>query len=305
MKTFRIICDTLLVSSILILLSVQASFAVTGVQYKTAEIVFLQILHISLLIASVCNAMFQYRNRNNTFLCITLVPFTGLIIAFVLSFFDISFPVWTFFAFDSYCVMWFFYLLVIDLITNENQINSIPAIVLHTERLTLRPITKTDEADIYEYCANPEVGPNAGWKPHDNRKETRNIMKALFLNKQDIWGIIDITSGKLIGSIGLIADPLRQNDTAAMIGYALSKDYWGKGFMTEACREVLRYAFEDRKISIASVTHYPYNNRSARVIEKCGFTKEGINRRAEVRYDGTVLDKVVYSLTAEEWASKK
>lgn len=52
-----------------------------------------------------------------------------------------------------------------------------------------------------------------------------------------------------------------------MIGYVLSEDYWGKGLMTEAVKEVIRYLFEEVKLDIITIYHYPFNVRSKRVIE--------------------------------------
>ena len=50
-----------------------------------------------------------------------------------------------------------------------------------------------------------------------------------------------------------------------------------------------------------TVYHFPWNDRSRRVIEKCGFRKEGTLRESFVRFDGTLMDEVCYSLTVEEW----
>ena len=50
-----------------------------------------------------------------------------------------------------------------------------------------------------------------------------------------------------------------------------------------------------------SVYHFPFNDRSRRVIEKCGFRCEGTLRRATLRFDGAVLDDVLYSMTRDEF----
>ena len=84
-----------------------------------------------------------------------------------------------------------------------------------------------------------------------------------------------------------------------MMGYVLSKAYWGQGLMTEAAKEVLRHAFEDLKLEMVTISHFSYNQRSARVIEKLGFHREGVLRKAFLRYDGSLLDDVGYSMTKE------
>ncbi|MDL2236607.1 GNAT family N-acetyltransferase [Christensenellaceae bacterium OttesenSCG-928-K19] len=52
--------------------------------------------------------------------------------------------------------------------------------MLETERLLLRPAELEDYRDIYEYSKHPDVGSNAGWKPHENKEETIAIMRDIF-----------------------------------------------------------------------------------------------------------------------------
>ena len=77
-----------------------------------------------------------------------------------------------------------------------------------------------------------------------------------------------------------------------MLGYALAKWAWGKGYMTEAAREVVRYGFEELRIPLLTCTHYLFNDRSRRVIEKCGFVREGTLHAAEASPDGTIAVRV-------------
>ena len=58
--------------------------------------------------------------------------------------------------------------------------------VLRTKRLLLRPMVKGDLDDFYEYCSQPEVGPKAGWLPHQSKKESYKIMKKIFLNQESV-----------------------------------------------------------------------------------------------------------------------
>ena len=115
---------------------------------------------------------------------------------------------------------------------------------LHSERLLLRNIQIDDLEDIFEYSSTPKVGPNAGWKPHETKEETLDIMQAIFLNQETVWGIILKENGKMVGSIGLVKDDRRDNKKVRMLGYAIGENYWGKGLMTEAARAVIRYGFE-------------------------------------------------------------
>ena len=172
---------------------------------------------------------------------------------------------------------------------------------IKTARLYLRNITETDAQDIYEYSKNPNVGPKAGWEPHKSIEDTKEIMEAIFLNQPYVFGIILPETGKLIGSLGLLSDPKREYEKAMMLGYALGEEYWGKGYMTEAAQAVIKYGFENLELELISCTCYPFNTGSMRVIEKCGFTFEGILRMAEKIYNGSVYDHRCYSITREEY----
>jgi putative acetyltransferase len=172
-------------------------------------------------------------------------------------------------------------------------------------RLVLREITEHDADDIFEYSSSLNVGPNAGWKPHESREETLDVMKSIFLDQEGIWGIVLRESGKLIGSIGLVKDPKRENEKTRMLGYALSDRHWGKGFMTQAVNAVLKYGFDELKLDLISAYCYPFNQRSKNVLKKCGFSYEGILKLAERIYDDSVYDNECYALTAQDYAAHR
>ena len=75
--------------------------------------------------------------------------------------------------------------------------------------------------------------------------------------------------------------------------------------MTEAVKRLLQFGFEEQNLRLMSISHYTFNKRSRRVIEKCGFAYEGTLRQAFLRYDGIVFDEAVYSLTRDEWLSRQ
>lgn len=180
---------------------------------------------------------------------------------------------------------------------------------LRTERLVLRPITLEDAKDVFSYCRDPDIGADAGWPPHRSIEDSRTFIE-MVASAPHVYGVFERREGDregmqgvgpCIGSVGLVPDPQRKNIDCLMLGYALSKTAWGKGYMTEASRKMLRYGFEELGLSMITVGHYTFNDRSRRVIEKCGFKPEGIMRRAEIYPSGEVQDVATYSLMAEEW----
>lgn len=173
-------------------------------------------------------------------------------------------------------------------------------LVVETERLILRNFRQEDLNDFYEYARNPAVGPNAGWKPHESIEESQHILDC-FIKDDEVMAITDKESGKLIGSIGLHKDNKRSFSKTNMVGYVLTEPYWGRGLMTEAVKAVIDYAFTKTEVELLSISHFSFNNRSRRVIEKCGFRYEGLMRKVSVIYDGSVQDEACYSLLKEEW----
>lgn len=196
--------------------------------------------------------------------------------------------------------------------------------VLETERLVLRALTTADALDTFAYCSDPDVGADAGWPMHRSIEDSQVFVNEIAAAPHT-FGIFEKAenplgkggrntkdslsesegsplpkSGPCIGSVGLMPDPHRKNPDCLMLGYALAKSAWGKGYMTEAAQEVLRYGFGDLGLSMISVTHYAFNNRSCRVIEKCGFHREGVLRSVEPGVDGMMEDMVFYSLRSEE-----
>ncbi len=174
--------------------------------------------------------------------------------------------------------------------------------ILETERLIMRNFYISDIDDFYSYSKNPNVGPNAGWEPHKNIEESISILMEI-IKSDEVWAIVDKRCNNVIGSIGLHKDMKREFKNAKMIGYVLAEEYWGKGYATEAAKRVIKYGFEELGLDIITVYHYPHNDRSRKVIEKCGFKYEGTLRKASILYDGRIYDDVCYSMTKEEYYS--
>lgn len=172
---------------------------------------------------------------------------------------------------------------------------------LKTPRLILRPVTRADRDEMFAYSKDPAVGPPAGWKPHESLQETEEIIDGLFLKEKDSFAIVLRQTGCVVGTIGLVSDPKRSNDRTRMLGYSIAKSCWGKGLMTEAAKAVVSYGFEREKLELISAYCYPYNHRSVRVLEKCGFRYEGMLRRSEKLYNGQIWDELCYSITKDEY----
>lgn len=173
---------------------------------------------------------------------------------------------------------------------------------IETERLVMLPWEKSreDAIGLYDFAKNPNVGPKAGWKPHESVRESMEIIEEIFI-PVGAFKIVLKETGKIIGNIGFEPDIHREGINSKEMGYALDEAYWNKGYMTEAVRAMMNYAFEKYNLDILSIQTNVVNGASQRVIEKVGFVYEGFRRKSSVDYDGTVRDVKMYSILREEW----
>lgn len=147
---------------------------------------------------------------------------------------------------------------------------------LTTERLILRP-WREDEAEVmFRWASNPAVGPIAGWPTHRSVEESREIIRTVF-SAPETYAIVLRATGEPIGSAAIKMEervsPSLQNYSGreAELGYWLAEPYWGQGVMTEAVGTLIRRAFEELGFDRLWCGYYEGNERSRRVMEKCGF----------------------------------
>jgi len=170
---------------------------------------------------------------------------------------------------------------------------------LETERLILRAWNIDDADDFYAYAKHPEVGLNGGWPPHASKGESLEVIN-YFIKDNDIWAIVLKENNKVIGSVGLHKDSKRPNISVKELGFVVSADYWGQGIATEASKCAIAHAFDDMNLDLVSTYHKSFNTRAKRVVEKCGFTCEGMLRQASRRYDEQIFDAYCYSILKSE-----
>jgi len=171
-------------------------------------------------------------------------------------------------------------------------------ISIETSRLILRPWQTTDLDDLYAYASEPGVGEMAGWNHHKSKTESQMILNS-FIKHKKTFALVWKESGKVIGSLGLEEmdpDPEGSDKLGREIGYVLSKDYWGRGLMPEAVLAVIHYCFDVLGYDYLTCGHFLRNDRSRRVVEKCGFRYFG-ESLFETRYDTVEVSKnyVIYN----------
>lgn len=104
--------------------------------------------------------------------------------------------------------------------------------------------------------------------------------------------------GELIGSISATRCANIHFRTAEL-GYYLGEPYWGRGFATEAVRQICDYIYRNTDIIRIFAEPFAYNTASCRVLEKAGFQLEGLLRSNAVK-NGCILDMKMYARTREK-----
>ncbi|MEG4217409.1 GNAT family protein [Microcoleus sp. Pol14C6] len=173
---------------------------------------------------------------------------------------------------------------------------------IETERLLLRKITLNDASDMFEYACNPEVSKYTMWSTHTSLEDTKYFLKSItkMYKRRELvdWGIVHKADKKFIGTCGFVEWSMTHS--RAEIGYALSRNYWGEGYMSEAVNAVIEFGFREMLLNRILARCEVSNIASARVMEKVGMQLEGILRQhlfVKDRY----WDLKLYSILREEF----
>lgn len=172
---------------------------------------------------------------------------------------------------------------------------------IRTKRLLLRPWREGDADALFRYASDPAVGPAAGWKPHESIEESRRVLRDVLM-VPEVYAIELIERpDEAVGAIGLTSPSPRLDvpKGQAELGYWIGRPFWGKGYMTEAVRAILRHAFLDLGLSAVWASSNADNDRSRRVQEGVGMA---LRRHADRTDDsGMTRELDVRQLTREEW----
>lgn len=96
---------------------------------------------------------------------------------------------------------------------------------------------------------------------------------------------------------------MTDNEDECELGYWLGKPFWGRGYMPEAAKELIRYGFEDLKMSTIWCGYYDGNDKSKRVQEKVGFVYHHTCADVPVPLLNEVRIGHTNIMTKEQWIS--
>ena len=175
--------------------------------------------------------------------------------------------------------------------------------ILNTERLILRSWCEDDAESLYKYASDPDVGYPAGWPAHTSTENSRDVIKNV-LSVPETYAVCLRESGEAVGSVGLKMGEntdMTERDDECELGYWIGKPYWGRGLIPEACRVLLRYAFEELGMRAVWCGYYDGNIKSRRVQEKLGFIYHHTTTGLEVPLVGEIRMGHVMLMTKETW----
>ncbi|MFQ5971394.1 MAG: GNAT family N-acetyltransferase [Alphaproteobacteria bacterium] len=186
-------------------------------------------------------------------------------------------------------------------------------LVLRSERLLLRPLAETDLDVFIEILSDPAVMKYVGGKTYTIDQVVQELPTATRRCAGGcigIWCVIDQSTKEKLGYALLLPLPIEEKDTnwdlvvgdelpdcEVEIGYLLKKSAWGKGYATEACKRLLKFAFEETRLKEVVAVTNPKNMASQNVLRKSGLIEEGMRRAYASQCPG-------FRITRQQWSQR-
>lgn len=172
-------------------------------------------------------------------------------------------------------------------------------------RLAYSPIQLSDAEDVFAYASDEAVAKFTSWNAHQSIQDTEAFLHHVLSRHNETEGCIHVVfamrlnpTGPVIGTISLS----QKNPATAHLDYALARDYWGQGLVSEAVKKITTWAFE----TLPEMTEVHSgclldNQGSVRVLEKCGFKHQNTYYvKREGKFNNKIMGTVEYILHQEE-----
>lgn len=181
-------------------------------------------------------------------------------------------------------------------------------LLLETERLLLRTISETDVDAIHELHSLPETDEFNTLGIPGNILVTKDLVGDWLLKQNAVpctayvFSIVLRSESRLIGLMGMNLG--RPKSLRAEVWYKLHRDYWNRGYASEALERLLQFGFGDLGLHRIEAGCATENRASIRVLEKAGMQREGRCRKI-LPVRGQWLDNYFYAILEEDFFSKK
>ncbi len=180
---------------------------------------------------------------------------------------------------------------------------------MRTERLTFRPATEDDVAAAWAFRRLPEVQEWMTTADTDRVTFARRFVDPDRLSKTLAIELDGVLIGDLMLAVGDAWAQAEVRDRAsgvqAEIGWCLSPEHQGRGYATEAVRELLRICFEELGLRRVVAMCFADNVPSWRLMERLGMRREEYAVRDSLHRSGEWLDGMTYALLVDEWRAAR
>jgi RimJ/RimL family protein N-acetyltransferase len=153
-----------------------------------------------------------------------------------------------------------------------------------------------------QWSADSEYSRLLAWEParRFSAKNSQKWIEKQYENEGSYaFSIRTLEGDRLIGGIGL--DGIRWAHRDCFVGIGLGeREFWGKGYGTDAMRIVLRYAFTELNLERVTLDVFEYNQRGVRSYEKAGFVLEG-RQRGQILREGRRWDVIYMGILRQDW----
>lgn len=174
--------------------------------------------------------------------------------------------------------------------------------LIETNRMLLKGLTPADMTEIFESNQKTSIKEILGHRSEEDYEKEYNKYKngyASYNRSFILFLLEDKASGKIIGRCGL--HNWNKDHWRAEIGYSMEDEsFKQRGLMSEAVEAVIDYGFREMDLNRIEALVADYNTASLRLLEKNGFTREGVMRN-HYYVNGIFEDSVVFSLLREEY----
>jgi len=181
---------------------------------------------------------------------------------------------------------------------------------LKTERLIIRDYLPTDIDDFHRLISDPKTMYYLQDVMTRSLEESRQNLEVAINEAQSpnrakyFFAIEHIETVAFIGTVGYTVTETTPVGKLVHVGYWMLPEHHGHGYMIEALRKVIRFAFEDGNVFRMSTGCLTENHASERVMQRCGFVKEA-ERKSFAWHDGRMKDRVEYRLLKDEWMAAR
>ena len=176
-------------------------------------------------------------------------------------------------------------------------------IALETARLILRRFTIDDAESMFQnWASDDEVTRYLTWPTHRGVSISRAVISSWIdlYHKPDHynWAIVLKENNEPIGSIG--ATVMHDEIKLVHIGYCIGREWWHKGYASEALKELIHFFFEEVGVNRIESRHDPRNPNSGKVMLRCGLRYEGTMRQSDMNNQG-ICDAARYAILAVDY----